>query len=414
VGAGAARYFGVDATIARVVAVALLAFGGFGAFLYLAAVVLVPEQGRARPLLGRENQRRSVQVVAIVALAVIGVAMVGAWADFGLLFGGWPLLLLVTAGAAIWFITERGDTSADPVEPVPAGAPYAPHRPATAPDTAMAATGPAPVDHDAAGDGGTDEPTLVAEPGAGPPTPPGPPASRQRGSWGVTFLATGGVFLALAAAIGLEAADVVDLGWGGIAAIAIVLTGIALVASAFYGGARGLIPVGLMLAVVLGGATAAGVSLNGGIGERDYRVADGDLLPARYELGIGHLQLDLRGIELARGVTHVDADLDIGLLEVIGQNARIEDGDASLRSGRDGTGDGGVDVRRTIVVGNGDRILRIDAHVGAGAMLAKRNLGGDDVEWSSQTIGAARGSNTSNASCLALAFATAQSSCEGA
>lgn len=186
-----------------------------------------------------------------------------------------------------------------------------------------------------------------------------------------------------------------------------MLTGVALVASAFFGGARGLIPVGILLALVLGSTAAAGVSFNGGIGERDYRVADGDLLRGRYELGIGHLQLDLREIELARGTTHVTADLDVGMLEIVAPGARFEGGDASLRDGDDGRGEGGIDVRRTIVVGSGDRLLEIDAHVGAGMVAVTRKPGGGEGwDWSSRTGPATR-------SCLGLGFATTQSACEG-
>ncbi|MDO8209384.1 PspC domain-containing protein [Conexibacter sp. CPCC 206217] len=415
---GVARYFSVDATIVRVVTVALLAFGGFGAFLYLAAWLLVPEQGEARPLLGRSDQRRSVQAAAIAAFSLLAIAAVAAWSALGLWFGGWPLLLLVAGGAVVWFVSERGDVNTDaPLSGGATAAPPRPTQPAAGPSTSVVrasaaglSTERATVDPDAEtfvadGANAPEDPTLIADPAPDVP----PEAARRRGSAGVTALATGGVLVLLAAAIGLDATDAVDLGWGGIVAVAIVLTGVALVVSAFYGGARGLIPVGLLLAVVLGGAAAAGVSLNGGIGEREYRVTDGDMLRARYELGIGHLMLDLRGIELARGVTHVRADLDVGLLEIVGADARMEDGDTTLRSGRDGSGDGGLDVRRTIVVGRGDRLLEIDAHVGVGALTAKNNLSGDDLNWSSRTIG-----STGGRRCIKLGFATTQPSCEGA
>ncbi|HST40553.1 MAG TPA: PspC domain-containing protein, partial [Conexibacter sp.] len=301
--AGVARYANVDATIVRVVAVALLAFGGFGAFAYLAAWLLVPEEGQRKPLLGRADQRRSVQVAGIVVLAIVCVATVGAWADFGFLFGGWPLLLLVTGGALVWFLSERGEGSEQPV-----GAPAAPAGTA-APPRFGEPGGPA--------EPGDDDPTLVAD-AAAPDVAQEP---RQRGSWAVTLFAVGGICLALGAAAALDSADVIDLGWGAFAALAIVLTGVALVASAFFGGARGLIPVGLLLAVVLGGATAADVSFNGGVGGRTYRIVDGDELRGRYELGIGHLKLDLRDIELAPGVTHVTTDLDVGMIEIVAPDA---------------------------------------------------------------------------------------------
>jgi phage shock protein PspC (stress-responsive transcriptional regulator) len=395
--AGVARYANVDATIVRVAAVALLAFGGFGAFAYLAAWLLVPEQGESKPLLGRADQRRSVQIAGVVVLSIVAVATVGAWADFGFVFGGWPLLLLVTGGALVWFLSERGEVSA-----TAATATVAPST-ATAPLTAE------------------EQPTVVQEPGGElSPDPPPPASRRDSGSRAVTFFAVGGVSLALAIAARLEASDVISLGWAGFVALAIVLTGVALVVSAFFGGARGLIPVGIALAVVLGVAAAAGFSLNGGIGERDHRITDGDQLRARYELGVGHMKLDLRDIELARGVTHVSADLDVGMIEIVAPDARFAG--ESVDVGRDGRGDGGVDLRRTIVVGSGDRTLEIDAHVGVGAVGVERRDGGD-WEWSSrrpQDGGAASGRPASDAPagggerrCIGLGFAALQPACDG-
>jgi phage shock protein PspC (stress-responsive transcriptional regulator) len=45
VAAGAADYFGIDVTIVRIVLVVLALFGGAGVPLYLAAWLLVPDEG---------------------------------------------------------------------------------------------------------------------------------------------------------------------------------------------------------------------------------------------------------------------------------------------------------------------------------------------------------------------------------
>jgi len=382
--AGVARYLGVDATVVRVVTVALLAFGGFGAFLYLAAWLLVPEQGAERPLLGVIDQRRTVQVAGIVVLAVACVALLGAWWDVGFWFGGGPLFLVVCGAAVLWFVSERRRDD----EPVAA---YVANATTTAPAAggvdaetpagggADAGTPDGPAPGGGAGGGDDDDATLAHDPP--PPIPP-----RRRGSWGLTALAVGGVMVTLGAAVALDAAGLYDLGWGGFVALAVALTGVALVASSFYGGARLLIPVGLLLALFLGGATAAGVSLSGGVGERDYRVTDGDDLRGTYELGLGHLQLDLRDIELARGVTHVKAELGAGLIEIVAPDGRFDDEDLTVGERADeGRGDGGIDSSKTIVVGSGDRRLEIDAHVGAGVIAITTRPGArGDWEWSSR------------------------------
>src|SRR3954454_14964255 len=46
---GIARYFGVDATVVRIVDVGLTLLGGAGALLYLAAFLLMPEEGQPAP-----------------------------------------------------------------------------------------------------------------------------------------------------------------------------------------------------------------------------------------------------------------------------------------------------------------------------------------------------------------------------
>jgi phage shock protein PspC (stress-responsive transcriptional regulator) len=45
VAAGLARYFGVDATIVRIAFVVLTVFGGAGIPLYLAGLLLIPDEG---------------------------------------------------------------------------------------------------------------------------------------------------------------------------------------------------------------------------------------------------------------------------------------------------------------------------------------------------------------------------------
>lgn len=344
---GLAGHLGVDPVLVRIVVVAAMVFGGFGAVAYLAAWLLVPEEGAERPLLGGARQRQSVQVAAVVLIALAVVSVFGFWADAGFVFGGWPVVALMAGAATIWFVVERDR----PGRAEPAGASDAPEGEETA---------GAPGETDAAA-----------------------PAPR-RGSFAVTAIAAGGVCLLVGAFGALDAAGAVDLGWGGLVAVAIVATGVALVASSFFGGARALIPLGILLALLLGGTAAAGVSFNGGVGEREYRVRDGDELRGRYELGVGHLMLDLRGIELAQGMTRVAADLDVGMLEIVAPDGRFLD-DSDLRAGDGGRGTGGVDLTRTIVVGEGARRLEIDAHVGIGAIVLSRRPGNDgDWEWSSR------------------------------
>jgi phage shock protein PspC (stress-responsive transcriptional regulator) len=52
VAGGLARYFGVDATIVRIAFVVLTIFGGAGIPLYLAGLLLIPEEGSDQSIAG--------------------------------------------------------------------------------------------------------------------------------------------------------------------------------------------------------------------------------------------------------------------------------------------------------------------------------------------------------------------------
>jgi phage shock protein PspC (stress-responsive transcriptional regulator) len=52
VAGGVARYFGVDATIVRIAFVVLTVFGGAGIPIYLAGLLLIPEEGTDQSIAG--------------------------------------------------------------------------------------------------------------------------------------------------------------------------------------------------------------------------------------------------------------------------------------------------------------------------------------------------------------------------
>src|SRR5205823_13052637 len=98
--AGIARYFNIDPVLVRVGAVALAFLGGAGVLAYLAAVLLIPNEGEGgRP---PETPNRGVVVTGVVLLVVaIGVVLPfrGGWGP------GWGLLpigLVALAGLLVW------------------------------------------------------------------------------------------------------------------------------------------------------------------------------------------------------------------------------------------------------------------------------------------------------------------------
>src|SRR5947207_2838317 len=66
---GLGRYFGIDPVIFRVGAVALVFLGGAGVLLYLAAILLVPEEGSEEQG-GRSLGQRGLAITGVVLLVV--------------------------------------------------------------------------------------------------------------------------------------------------------------------------------------------------------------------------------------------------------------------------------------------------------------------------------------------------------
>jgi phage shock protein PspC (stress-responsive transcriptional regulator) len=108
--------------------------------------------------------------------------------------------------------------------------------------------------------------------------------------------------------VGLAAA----LGGGVVIAALAVVTGLVLIGTAFAGGVRWLIVPALALVLPLGVVSAAGIDLDGGIGDRDYRPATASQLRDHYDIGIGSLRVDLRDIDLPTGVTDLAVNVGIG------------------------------------------------------------------------------------------------------
>ena len=246
---GLARYFAIDPVIVRIVALVLVFFGGAGPLLYIAAILLVPNDGAegAPPgaLITGSQRNRGIAilgvlllVIAVGPLVVAPVVIVG-----GILF---PLAFLVIAAlVATWLATGRWpDREAGPIAR------------AVALGLGLLTT------------------LLVAAAAA---------------FWGS---ATGGEE---------------------IVAGLVIAAGAALVAGAFVRPMRWLIPLALALAIPAGFVAAADVDLDGGVGDKRYRPGSVAEVRDRYQLGIGELTVDLRGVALEPGRDqHVDLDVGIG------------------------------------------------------------------------------------------------------
>ena len=274
------RYFNVDPIFFRIGAVALAFVGGAGLLLYLAALLLMPNEDE-EPLVapGTQGRNRALVIAGVVALLVI------AWPFLlggGLLLAGIgiPLALLVGAGVLVWWLVS----------------------------------------------------------GEGPSGDAGDIARRAALGVGVLilcgFLALGG---ALAAAAGPD--------W--LVPSVIVAAGVAIAAGAFLKPVRWLILPAVTLALAAGTVAAAGIDLDGGVGEREYRPGSSADLRSHYELGIGELVIDLRNTDLPPGDVPLDVDVGIGQARVLVPDDMCVATDAEIGMGHVqvlGLDHGGVDV----------------------------------------------------------------------
>ena len=97
----------------------------------------------------------------------------------------------------------------------------------------------------------------------------------------------------------------------------VIAAGAAVVVGAFMKPIRWLVPPALALALAAGIVAAAGIDLDGGVGEREYRPASTTDLRDRYELGVGDLVVDLRETDLPAGDVPLEMDVGVGEAMVI-------------------------------------------------------------------------------------------------
>ena len=111
-----------------------------------------------------------------------------------------------------------------------------------------------------------------------------------------------------------------------------------------------------------------------GIGDENYIVTSPGALQEEYRVGIGTLDVDLRGMRLPLGVTHLETSVDVGDLHVVLPPGVALRGYAEARAGHVnmlGREDDGWNADVDLA-GDGPRVLDLVAHVGAGSVRVER------------------------------------------
>ena len=308
---GLGRYFNVDPILFRIAAVVLTFVGGAGILLYLAMLLLVPAEPAPGAAPAPEEGAVAPTDSRNRGLVIAGVVV--------LLLIGWPLILGGGIALAAIFV----------------------------PLAILVAVGVLAW-------------WLVS--GQGPSGDAGDIAKRAALGVGVLILCW---FVAVAAAWAAAA--------GGEAVVAgiVITAGLAVLAGAFVRPVRWLILPAVVIALSAGVVSAAGIDLDGGVGERHYRPGSVSDMREHYQLGMGELTVDLRDTDLPQGDTPLELDMGVGHTHLIvpsgvcvASEARVGVGAVTVL-GRD---NGGVDFswadQRSAP--SGTSRLVVDADIGVG------------------------------------------------
>jgi phage shock protein PspC (stress-responsive transcriptional regulator) len=216
-------------------------------------------------------------------------------------------------------------------------------------------------------------------------------AAENRGDDGNVVLRRAGlaILLIVVSGVGFLAVGVgAAVGGGAVIAGLVIATGVALCVSAFIGGARWLVLPALIIAIPLGFVAAAGIDVDGGIGDRDYRPTSLAEVRDGYSLGIGELRVDLREIDLPAGRTPLELDMGIGSVRVlvpedvcVASKLRVGAGYARVFD-RDSAGLD-VDWRQSPTENPGAKRLVIDGNIGVGELQVVHNVTEFNHNWES-------------------------------
>ena len=228
---------------------------------------------------------------------------------------------------------------------------------------------------------------VISPPPAGPyqppvPTPPLPPTPKKpRSVLGLLTVSAMALVVGVLVMVNLAVPDA-SINAATIFASALATVGIGLLVGTIYGRSRGLIFLGVALAVMTAIAAAVpNVELKGGIGERSWTPQTATEAAEEFRLGVGEGRLDLRELELPpSGTADVQASVGLGELKVLAPSTYDVNllADVSLGkiqvNGQD-LGDGSDQRVDTFLdVPNETGTLNLDLDVGVGQITVNHGL----------------------------------------
>jgi phage shock protein PspC (stress-responsive transcriptional regulator) len=397
---GLGAYTNVDPIIFRVLFAVFSLFGGFGLLLYGVAWLFIPEEDDDRSEaqhLFRDGRTSAGALWAIVA-TVVGLLIFVAIAA-----NKWDVVFWLLIGSAVTFIVLRSRNpqpsqvgpwwTAPP--PPAAGPPAPPSSPTAAPGETAPPAGTA-TPGGTAGPEGTAAPAATAQatqrgteqqwqpqpewqpqwqpqpqPQWQPQPPPPPTPAKPRESSPLPWL-TLSVALVVGGILGaLDLADVIDVSAEAIAATILIIFGVGLVVSAWFGRARSLIALGLAALVALVVIAAVDVPLSGGFGERHVEPVSASEFGDPVRLAAGKITIDLTRFNDPDATGVLNASVGAGEIVVIYPDDIRLEATADVSAGdinRDLAGDIRVNGESVVhdPVGASKGTVRLNLDLGAG------------------------------------------------
>jgi len=393
VAGGIAERYGWDPALVRIVFVLVgLMSAGSGIVAYIIAWLVIPEgpegvpfaQSHFAQLNSAQSNRRRGQLW--LGAVLLGLGLISVLDVLDLDFGPgrvlWPLTL-IAAGVTLLVVRRARDDSTTlpdtPPQPSARRAPLAPEYESG--DTPFVDTEPL----DTAVDSGPGATAVTSAyeaqhpwPGSPPALPPSHPwrdPSREPNPltgivWGVLLVYAGGVWLS-------AATDAVEVDLVAAFAGAIGIVGLGLIVSAWFGRARGLIALGLLLVVSCTAVAIVDVPFRGGIGDHRYEPRSLTEVQPRYQLAVGQLTLDLSALDVPEG-ERLDIEVTAAIGEVIVEvpadatiavRGRVDAGDLSLLDHRSRDG---INVEQTVTTpSDAGGTIDLDVHVGFGVISVR-------------------------------------------
>jgi phage shock protein PspC (stress-responsive transcriptional regulator) len=362
--AGLARATGTDPLLFRVILGVLCFFSGIGVLFYLIGILVLTEEGdQTSPVESLVGRGRASLHAAWTIVLIVVTGLVGLW-----VLDGGPRMVLLAAAAVVGLVMlvrrppgHRAEAAVAGVPgTLPATAPTAHAAPAaqttpaaqTAPVpaqgglTKQVATEPAPSDQPSVDPnpteqlpitGGEMHPAATAPlppyqppyaphgPFGGPPPPPPPVPPRAPKPPKEKSVLTRIVLSLALIAVGLVAVLVwaTQLDWTAYFAVPLAVIGLGLLVGTFFGRARGMIWIGLVLSALL----LFGVGLNAAHTELNARPpqtvpvtwspATAAQVAPSYQRRYGEATLDLRHVAFAGQKVSTDVGMTTGSLKIL-------------------------------------------------------------------------------------------------